>query len=62
MRALGDAWLQAAESLALRVPSAVLPQERNYVLNPAHEAAALAADGLKPVTIDLRLLKGLPGA
>lgn len=64
VRALGDAWLRAGRSLALRVPSAVLPQERNYVLNPAHEAAAaLAVAGPKPVTIDPRLLEGpVPGS
>ena len=58
VRALGDAWLKARRSLALRVPSAALPQERNYVINPLHEAAAaLVIDGPKPIAIDPRLLK-----
>ena len=57
-RALGDARLQTGQSLALRVPSAVLPQEHNYVINPLHEAAAaLVIDGPKPIAIDPRLLK-----
>jgi RES domain-containing protein len=33
---IGDAWVAAAKSAILRVPSALLPQEANYILNPAH--------------------------
>ncbi|WP_375433593.1 RES family NAD+ phosphorylase [uncultured Hymenobacter sp.] len=33
---LGDAWLRSGQSLALRVPSVVVPQEYNLLLNPAH--------------------------
>lgn len=33
---LGHAWLAAATSLALRVPSVVVSQEHNLLLNPAH--------------------------
>ncbi len=32
----GGAWARAARSVALRVPSAVVPGEFNYLLNPAH--------------------------
>ena len=32
----GDRWIEATESAVLRVPSAVVPSEFNYVLNPAH--------------------------
>ncbi|HKK18574.1 MAG TPA: RES family NAD+ phosphorylase [Opitutales bacterium] len=35
-QAAGDRWLGAARRLALRVPSAVIPEEENYLLNPAH--------------------------
>ena len=35
-QALGDAWVMAGTSLALRVPSVVVPVEFNYVLNPRH--------------------------
>lgn len=34
--AIGDRWLEAGDSLALRVPSAVLPLERNVLLSPTH--------------------------
>ncbi len=33
---LGDAWLRSGRSLALRVPSVIVPQEHNLLLNPAH--------------------------
>ena len=32
----GTAWAHALRSVALRVPSAVVPGEFNYLLNPAH--------------------------
>lgn len=34
---LGSAWLQKQESLALRVPSAVLGLEHNILVNPNHK-------------------------
>jgi RES domain-containing protein len=33
---LGDAWIQSGRSCVLRVPSAVIRAEWNYLLNPAH--------------------------
>ena len=35
-KAVGDAWVKQAASAVLEVPSAVIPLERNYLLNPAH--------------------------
>ena len=35
-KALGDAWVAARESAILRVPSVVVPDEFNYLMNPAH--------------------------
>jgi RES domain-containing protein len=34
---MGTAWLKGQTSLALKVPSAILPQEYNVLLNPTHE-------------------------
>jgi RES domain-containing protein len=36
----GSAWLEAGESPLLLVPSALIPEERNVVLNPEHPAFA----------------------
>lgn len=33
---LGDAWVLATRSPVLAVPSVIVPEERNYVLNPNH--------------------------
>lgn len=33
---LGDQWVRAARSVVLAVPSAILPGERNFLLNPIH--------------------------
>lgn len=33
---LGDLWVESRQSVALRVPSVVIPSESNYLLNPAH--------------------------
>jgi len=35
-QSLGDAWVSAARSAILAVPSVIVPEERNYVLNPNH--------------------------
>jgi RES domain-containing protein len=32
----GDQLLKAAKNLIIRIPSAVIPEEYNYLLNPAH--------------------------
>ncbi|GAB3978140.1 RES family NAD+ phosphorylase [Spirosoma terrae] len=33
---LGSEWLRSGRSAVLRVPSAIIPNEWNYLLNPAH--------------------------
>jgi RES domain-containing protein len=35
-KSIGDAWVSAAGSPVLAVPSVIVPEERNYVLNPSH--------------------------
>jgi RES domain-containing protein len=58
LRAIGDAWVRERRSLALRVPSAVVPEEWNVLVNPAHVAfATLRIVGSpKRVVLDPRLL------
>lgn len=56
--AIGDAWLQSRSSVALRVPSAVLPLERNLLLDPLHEAfGEVVIDEPRPFAFDRRLAK-----
>jgi RES domain-containing protein len=55
-RAVGDRWLAEARSLALIVPSVVLPESRNILLNPQHSAASrMRVISQKPFTFDPRL-------
>lgn len=54
--ALGDAWLASKASVALRVPSAVLPLERNVLLDPLHPASGAVRIGAPhPFRFDPRL-------
>jgi RES domain-containing protein len=39
-RDTGDRWLAERRALALRVPSVIVPQERNVLLDPLHPQAA----------------------
>jgi RES domain-containing protein len=36
LKKIGDEWIDSKRSCVLRVPSAVVPHEWNYLLNPAH--------------------------
>jgi RES domain-containing protein len=38
-RALGDAWLRGGTTALLRVPSVIVPESSNYLLNPARPDA-----------------------
>jgi RES domain-containing protein len=54
---LGTYWYDQAASLALEVPSAVVPRQRNYLLNAQH-ADFTSADvrGPEAFPVDLRLV------
>ncbi|MBA2731335.1 MAG: RES family NAD+ phosphorylase [Acidobacteria bacterium] len=55
-RATGDKWWAGARSLALIVPSVVLPESRNILLNPQHPSAArMRLVSQQPFTFDPRL-------
>jgi len=55
---IGDAWVAAKRSTVLRVPSVIVPSERNYLLNPAHPDFAKIAWGPKTaIRFDPRLIK-----
>jgi len=56
-QAVGAAWVKAGAHLALRVPSAVVPGEFNYLINPAHPAfAQLEFSKPEPFAFDPRLM------
>ena len=55
-RAVGDVWVRDRRSLALGVPSVVVPAERNYLLNPLHpDATRLRVVSSAPFALDSRL-------
>lgn len=58
LRSLGDQWVQGGASLLLAVPSAVIPEENNYLINPRHpEFQAVRQAAARPFTFDPRLWK-----
>lgn len=57
-RAIGDRWLQAGRSPLLRVPSVVVPETFNVLLNPGHEhAGRIGIVHVSEHAIDPRLLE-----
>jgi RES domain-containing protein len=57
-RRIGDAWLKSRRSALARVPSVILPETFNYLLNPLHpDAARISIAEVHPATLDSRLLK-----
>lgn len=57
-RAIGNSWLQAGRSALLRVPSAVVPETFNVLLNPGHaDAGTLEVVQVSEHAIDPRLLR-----
>ena len=56
-RAIGDEWVHDGECLMLAVPSAVVPEERNYLLNPVHpQMRSVSVARSRPFVFDPRLL------
>lgn len=58
-RAIGDAWLGAGETPLLRLPSVIIPEEHNYLLNPLHpKFSELTIGKAEPFAFDPRLRGG----
>lgn len=56
---LGTRWVEEGKTAILAVPSAVVPQERNYLLNPAHQRFREIWPGKpEPLSLDSRMWKG----
>ena len=57
-RNIGERWVRGGISAILEVPSAVVPDESNYLINPSHpDFARLCIGKPEPLDIDARLLK-----
>jgi RES domain-containing protein len=55
---LGDAWVKAAKSAILAVPSIIIPDELNYMINPTHsDFAKIIIDKATDFSFDQRLFK-----
>lgn len=56
---IGSQWAESQETLILRVPSAVVVEDYNVLLNPAHpEFVSVRIDNLRAYSFDERVLKG----
>ena len=56
-RRTGDAWLTQGAALVLRAPSAVMPHDRNIMLNPAHaRLPEVRIVDASPFALDPRLI------
>ena len=56
-QAVGDAWVKEERSAVLEVPSAVVPRERNYLMNPLHpDFNTVQLSEPEPFAFDERLL------
>ena len=55
---LGDRWLRLGTSALLEVPSAIIPPERNLILNPRHpDSARLRISAARTFQFDPRMWK-----
>lgn len=53
---IGDAWLASGRCVLLQVPSVIVPEEFNVLINPRHPAASkIKATKLRPWRFDERL-------
>ena len=55
---IGDAWVAAAKTAILAVPSVLYPEETNYVLNPAHpDFPKMEISNAEPFDFDPRMAR-----
>jgi RES domain-containing protein len=56
LQAIGDKWLEEKQHAVLKVPSAVIPVEFNYVINPDHpDFSKIRVGSVEQHTFDVRL-------
>jgi RES domain-containing protein len=62
LQQIGATWIHAGTSAVLAVPSAVVPAEFNYLINPAHPDYALLEIGTRTEWLtDQRLMRRATG-
>jgi RES domain-containing protein len=57
LQEIGRKWLQAMEYPVLKVPSAIIPVEYNYLINPEHPDLQLQTEQLLEFQFDRRMWK-----
>lgn len=58
VQAIGDDWIRSSSSLALRVPSVLVPSGSNLLINPAHpDFSQVTVGSIEPYRFDARLLR-----
>jgi len=58
VKELGNRWIQNQESVILKVPSAIIPVEFNYLINPSHpDYKKIVIHSPQKFAFDPRLLK-----
>jgi RES domain-containing protein len=58
LRAIGDAWVAEQTSAVLQVPSVIVDDESNYLINPAHpDFPSITIGEPRPFDFDVRLLR-----
>jgi len=58
LKNIGDEFIKENKFLALKIPSAIMPEENNYLLNPAHpDFKKVSIDYTRTIPIDERFLR-----
>ena len=58
LKQIGDSFIKENKFLALKIPSAIMPEENNYLLNPAHpDFKKVLTVYVRNIPIDERFLK-----
>jgi len=60
LQAIGDLWLQELAAPILKVPSAIVPVEYNYILNPTHPGLHILTEPPVTFQFDRRMWKSIP--
>jgi RES domain-containing protein len=58
LKMIGNNWIKSNKTLALKVPSAIMPLEYNLLINPLHkDFSKLVIENVVDMNIDRRILK-----